>query len=101
MIVGSILSKEADLDVVTKKDDVRSMGHVESFCATEVTAELWSVEYELVKQRDGDAIKQGGLYLDYKVVQILAIAFEMDVVRAGRTIRVSRGECRLAVSVLV
>ena len=77
------------------------MGHVGSFCATEETAELWSVKYELVKQRDGDVVKQGGVYLDYEVVQILAIAFEMNVVRAGRTIRVSRGECRLAVSVLV
>ena len=77
------------------------MGHIESFCATEVTAELWSVEYELVKQRDGDAVKQGGVYLDYEVIQILTIAFEMDVVRAGRTIRVSRGECWLAVSVSV
>ena len=101
MIVGPILSKEADLDAVTKKDDVRLMGHIESFCATEVTAELWSVEYELVKQHDGDAVKQRGIYLDYKVVQILAIAFEMDVVRAGRTIRVCRGECRLVVSVSV
>ena len=84
MIVGPILSKEADLGAVTKKDDVRSMAHVESFCATEETAELWSVEYELGKQRDGDVVKQGGVYLDYEVVRILAIAFEMKRSKSGK-----------------
>jgi len=40
VIVGPILLKEADLDAETEEDDVRSTGHVESFCATEKIAEL-------------------------------------------------------------
>ena len=40
----------------------------------------------MVKQCDGDAVKQGGVYLDYEVIQILAIAFEMDLVRAGGSV---------------
>ena len=83
MIVSPISSKEADLDAVTEKDDVRSTGHVESFCATKETGELWSVEYELVKQRYGDVAEQGGVDPGYEVVQILAIAFEMKHGESG------------------
>ena len=69
--------------MVTEKGDVRSTAHVESFCAIKETGELWSAEYELVKQRYGDVVEQGGVDLGYEVVQILAIAFEMKHGESG------------------